>query len=350
MSQRSIRQKEIARRLDVSIATVSRALNDQPGVSPEVRERILQAAKEMGYSPDMRARSLATSVTHTVAFVVHSGEHSPAQDPFYPIIMAGAEAYLSQHNYHILLTTLDDRALAHPEQFSVINQKRVDGLILAGPELPTSFVLGLVAVGIPLILVDNCLSRTPVNCVLNDDEGGAYSATQCLIDNYGHAQIAFLSGPQDWVSNLARGQGYQRAMQEAGLEPLLVHGHETTIATGAELMEQGLQRWPKLTAVFAVNDAVAIGAIRAATKMGRSVPEDLSVIGFDDISWAAMNEPPLSTVHVFKRRMGELAAQRLLDSIENPDAPPSKVIVSTQLVHRASCCERPQAAESFGMV
>lgn len=345
MGQRSIRQKEIARRLGVSIATVSRALNDQPGVSPEVRERILQAAKEMGYSPDIRARSLATSVTHTVAFVVHSGERSAAEDPFYPVIMAGAEAYLSQRNYHILLTTIDDRAMAHPERFSVINQNRVDGLILAGPELPASFVLGLDAVGIPLILVDNCLSLTPVDCVLNDDEGGAYSAARCLID-YGHARIAFLSGPQEWVSNRARSQGYQRAMQEAGLEPLLVHGRETTIATGAELLEQALQRWPDLTAVFAVNDAVAIGAIRAATKMGCSIPEDLSVIGFDDISWAAMNEPPLSTVHVFKRRMGELAAQRLLDCIQNPDAPPSKVIVSTQLVQRASCCERPGTVDS----
>jgi DNA-binding LacI/PurR family transcriptional regulator len=106
------------------------------------------------------------------------------------------------------------------------------------------------------------------------------------------------------------------------------------------MMSQSLERWPDLTAVCAVNDAVAIGAIRTANRAGRYTPEDLSVFGFDDITWAAMNEPPLSTVHVFKRRMGELAAQRLLDELQNPDAPPAKTVVSTELVLRDSCCNR----------
>lgn len=339
MDQRSITQKEIAKHLGVSIATVSRALNDQPGVSPEVRERVLRFANETGYSPDIRARSLATSVTHTVAFVVHSAEHSATEDPFYPVIMAGAEAYLSRHNYHILLVTADAQTMARPRAFSVVNQKRVDGLILAGPDISANFILGLVTADIPLVLVDNCLSQTAVNCVLNDDKGGAHSATRYLIE-YGHTRIVFLSGPQEWVSNRDRMRGYQQAVQEAGLEPLILHTSETTIASGKKMILEALERWPDLTAVCAVNDAVAIGAIRSATRLGRSVPTDLSVIGFDDISWAAMNEPPLSTVHVFKRRMGELAAQHLLDHIRNPTSPPSKVVVSTKLSLRESCCHR----------
>lgn len=339
MSQRSITQKEIARRLDVSIATVSRALNDQPGVSPEVRDRILRLAREMGYSPDIRARSLATSVTHTVAFVVHGADHSANEDPFYPVIMAGAEAYLSSHNYHILLATVDERAMTRPEGFSVVNQRRVDGLILAGPEMSASFILGLLTAGIPLVLVDNYLLQTPVNCVLNDDEGGAYAATRHLLD-HGHTHIAFLCGPEEWVSNRDRKRGYQRAMEESCLEPLVLCRPETTVASGQEMMGEALGCWPELTAVCAVNDAVAIGAIRAAAARGRLTPDDLSVIGFDDISWAAMNDPALSTVHVFKRRMGELAAERLLDHIGNPEAPPTKTVVSTELVLRDSCCNR----------
>jgi DNA-binding LacI/PurR family transcriptional regulator len=338
MGQRSITQKELARQLNVSIATVSRALNDQPGVSPDVRERILRLAKELGYSPDIRARSLATSVTHTVAFVVHDN-HSAAEDPFYPVIMAGAEAYLSQYNYHILLTTVDEQVIAHPRDFSVVNQKRVDGLILAGPDLSASFILSLVAADIPLVLVDNCLSQTSVDCVLNDDEGGAYAATQRLLE-YGHRRIVFLSGPQHWVSNRERMRGWQRAMEEVNLEASSVHGAETTIDSGRNMMGQALDRWPDLTAVCAVNDAVAIGAIRTAARAGRQTPRDLSVVGFDDISWAAMNEPPLSTVHVFKRHMGELAARRLLYNIRNPGAPPAKTVVSTELVLRDSCCNR----------
>jgi DNA-binding LacI/PurR family transcriptional regulator len=338
MGQRAITQKEIARRMDVSVATVSRALNDQPGVSAEVRDRVLSLAKELGYSPDIRARSLATSVTRTVAFIVHE-KHSATEDPFFPVIIAGAEAHLSQRDYHVLLTTVDDQTMARPRDFSLVNQKRVDGLILAGPDISPSFILSLVAADIPLVLADNNLSQTPVNCVLNDDEGGAYAATRCLL-NHKHTRIAFLSGPEEWISNRERVRGYQRAVEEAGHRPLILHGTETTIASGREMMGLALERWPGLTAVCAVNDAVAIGAIRAAARLGRRIPETLSVFGFDDISWAAMNDPPLSTVHVFKRRMGELAAQRLLDLIQNRNGPPAKTIVSTELVLRDSCCSQ----------
>jgi len=336
MDRKSVTQKEIAERMGVSIATVSRALNDQPGISPAVRAQVLDVARDMGYSPNVPARSLVTAITQTVAFVVHKASHAAADDPFYPVIMAGAEAYLSQHNYHVLLTSLDDQAMTRPQEFPVINQGRVDGLILAGPNIAASFILSLVTAGVPLVLIDNCLQQTAVNCVLNDDEGGAYTATRHLLE-HDHSRIVFLSGPQEWVSNRERARGYQRAVVEAHLEPLILHGAETTIASGEEMMQQALERWPDLTAVCAVNDAVAIGAIRAAARLGRRTPDDLSVIGFDDISWATMNEPPLSTVHVFKRRMGELAAQRLLDCVQHPDVAPAKTIVSTELILRGSC-------------
>jgi DNA-binding LacI/PurR family transcriptional regulator len=250
--------------------------------------------------------------------------------------MAGAEAYLSQHNYHILLATLDDQTMARPQEFSTLSPRRVDGLILAGPDISAKFILHLVTTGIPLVLVDNCLSQTVVNCVLNDDEGGTYAATRHLME-HGHSRIAFLSGPQEWVSNRERARGYQRAMEEANLEPLILHGAETTIASGQEMMEQALERWPELTAVSAANDSVAIGAIRAAARLGRRTPDDLAVVGFDDISWAQMNDPPLTTVHVFKQRMGQLAAQLLLDCIQNPNTTPVKTLVSTDLVLRESC-------------
>ena len=335
----TVTQKEIAEKLGVSIATVSRALNDQPGVSPEVRARVLEVVQETGYLPNIPARTLATAATQTVAFVMHQTGQAINDDPFYPLIMAGAEAYLSQHRYHILLHTLDDHTLAHPEEFDLLRQNIVDGLILAGPDISPAFILNIIAAGIPVVLVDNSLSQTAVSCVLNDDEGGAYNATHHLIE-HGHAHIVFLSGPSKWVSNWERGRGYLRAMEEAQLEPLIVYESETTIASGERAMHRALEQYPELTAVFAVNDSVAIGAIRVATATQRRIPDDLCVVGFDDISWAQMNKPPLSTVHVFKRRMGELAAQRLLDCIHNPDAVPVKTMVSTKLVLRASCGHR----------
>jgi DNA-binding LacI/PurR family transcriptional regulator len=338
MRPRSVTQKDVAERVGASTATVSRALNDQPGVSPDVRARIVKAAGEMGYSRSANAHGLVTSVRHTVAFVVHAA-HAVAEDPFYPIIMTGAEAYLSQHNYHVLLSILDGHVTTRPQEFSVVSQGLVDGLIIAGPDIPAAFIIGMLAAGVPLVLVDNCLSQTATNCVLNDDRGGAYAATRHLIE-HGHVRIVFLSGPPEWASSQERARGYRNAMEEGRLEPLVLEGPQATIATGAELVRQALERWPDVTAVCAVNDAVAIGAMRAAADLGRPAPDDLAVIGFDDVGWASINEPSLSTVHVFKRRIGELAAQRVLDCIQNPDAAPVKILVSTELVVRESCGHR----------
>lgn len=335
-------QKALADKLGVSVATVSRTLNDLPGVSPQVREEILKAANELGYTPNLAARQLATTITQTVAFVVHQSLQAATKDPFYPLIMEGAEAYLSQHDYHILLATVDDDILAHPQNFSIINKRLVDGLILAGPEISPSFILSLLSANIPLILVDNTLTQTSVNCVLDDDEGGAYESARHLIE-HGYSNIIFLSGPTDWVSNRERSLGYARAMDDAKFKPQVLYGTETTIHSGESLMTQALERWPDLEAVFAVNDSVAIGAIRAAARLGRRTPEDLAVIGFDDISWANLNQPPLSTVHVYKRRIGQLAAQGLLESIKNPDVPPTKVVVSARLVVRESCGPHPDS-------
>jgi DNA-binding LacI/PurR family transcriptional regulator len=332
----SITLKAIANQVGVSIATVSRTLNDLPGVNPDVRDQILKTASELGYTPNLAARGLATSITQTVGFVVHQSRQADFDDPFYPEIMEGAEAYLSQHEYHILLATVDDYTLSHPQDYPLINKGLVDGLILAGPEISPFFTLSLLSANLPLILVDNILTQTSVNCVLNDDAGGSYVSARHLMD-HGRLCIAFLSGPKDWVSSRERWRGYTQAMSEAGLEPRVLFGNETTIQSGEELMAQALDRWPDVEAVCAVNDSVAIGAIRAASRLGRKVPEDLAVIGFDDVSWAKLNQPPLSTVHVYKRRVGQLAAQHLLESIKSPGTPPAKVIVSTGLVLRASC-------------
>jgi len=341
MRQKTISQKEIAEQLGVSVATVSRVFNDQPGVSPELRGKVLDLMGQTNYSPNMMARSLATAMTHTAAFVTHKFDDGAVDDPFYPLILAGAESYLSQYNYHILLTALEHEAMARPQTFSAIRQRRVDGLILAGPDIATSFILHMLASNIPVVLVDNSLSQAAVNCIVSDDCGGAYAAA-CHLIEHGHKRIVCLSGPEEWISTRERIRGYTRAMTRIGLEPAIVHAYDTTIATGTTMMREALEKWPDLTAVCAVNDAIAIGAIRAVRKVGRRVPEDVAIMGFDDISWAVINDPPLSTVHVYKRRMGQLAGQCLLDAIQDAAAAPIKTIVSTTLVIRQSCgCPEP---------
>lgn len=328
--------KEIANKIGVSTATVSRALNDKPGVSKELRNKILAMANEEGYAPNLHGRGLATSISQTIGFVVNKSNQTFWEDPFYPLIMAGAEDYLSKIGYHILVNTINDQT-TQLEQLAIIkNDGFVDGLILAGPFIPASLITRLAGSSLPFILIDNSLSQKAVNCVLSDDENGVYEATNHLIW-HGHRHIVFLSGPIEWVSSRERLRGYRRAMEENGLEPLILCGKETTLKSGAELMKQALDKWSNLTAISAVNDSMAIGAIREANKLGRKIPTDLAVIGFDDINLASVNQPRLSTMRIFKQRIGCLAAERLIANIKDPNLPPTKILVSTELVIRESC-------------
>ncbi len=347
MKRGAITQKEIAARLGVSVATVSRALNDQDGVSPGLRRQILELMRQEGYAPDVAARNLATARSETIAFVMHQHPQVSDDDPFYSLIMAGAAAELAQHGYHILLSLLDDETMAHPQRFAVVQQRRADGLILAGPDIAPSFILHMLASDAPVVLVDNALTQTSVDAVVVDDAGGAETAVQHLI-GLGHRRIVCLSGPETWHSNRERVTGYRQVMEMHGLAPMVIRSNETTIASGEASMVEALESWPDLTAVFAINDSMAIGAIRTANQRGRRIPEDLAVVGFDDIRWAELCTPPLTTVHVFKRRMGRLAAQRLLDrlaerSSKEADAghsPPVRMIVGAELVVRESCGAR----------
>lgn len=332
--------KQIAKQVGVSTATVSRALNDQPGVSPEVREKVIKAAAEADYQPNPHARGLVTAKSHTIGFIVHKEKYSFSDDPFYPLILAGVEEFFSQQGYHILITILDDNEM-RPQKLPIFSQRLIDGYILAGPFMQPSSIISLASSSLPFVLVDNTLSQFPTNCVLNDDETGVYNATRHLIDHHGHRKIVFLSGPSEWVSNRERMRGYQRAMNESGFETRILSGDETTIASGELLMGQALQQWPDLTAICGANDSMAIGAIRAGEKQGRKTPQDLAAMGFDDISLASANQPSLSTVKVFKQRVGYLAAQCLLNCIQNPDLPPTKTLVATELTLRQSCgCEK----------
>lgn len=328
--------KELAQRLGVSTATVSRSLNDQPGVSQATRQRVLQLVSELNYVPNVAARGLATDHTHTIAFLTAHRSLPFSADPFYLHIMRGAEEELARHGYYLIVSTLNGDMPMDAGEFRLLREKRVDGFILAGPDLPPRFVLSLKTAGARVLLVDNTLPQSPVDCVLGEDEQGGYDATRHLLD-HGHRLIVALSGPTGWPSNRARCEGYRRAMQEADLPSYGCHQLETTIQTGYAAMTEALDRHPALTAIFAVNDSMAIGAMRAAGERGRSVPDDLAVVGFDDIEWAAHSEPPLTTIKVHKRQMGAIAARRLIEIIERDENVPVRSTVATNLVVRASC-------------
>lgn len=327
---------EIAHHLGLSEATVSRALNGRPGVSAATRQRVLTVAREMNYLPNLAARSLATDRTYTIAFLTIRRPLPLSADPFYLHIMRGAEEELARHGYYLIVSTLNGTEDDLSNGFRLLGEKRVDGFILAGPEFSPRFILSLKSAGARMVLVDNMLLEGMIDCVLIEDEQGGYEATRHLLQ-HGHRYVGLLHGPERWPSNRARREGYRRAMREAGSPCYEVAQSETTIESGYRAMQEALSCHPELTAIFAVNDSMAIGAMRAARERGRRIPADLALVGFDDLEWTTHCEPPLTTIRVYKRQMGVIAARRLIERIEDEESVPMRTTVAIQLVVRRSC-------------
>ncbi len=331
-----MRIKDIADRLGVSTATVSRALNDKPGVADELRQRVHELAAELDFAPSMVARSLAGARTGAVAFILHQQAFPVSSDPFYFLILRGVERELDRAGYHVVLSTVGNRPDGDSNDLRIVRERRVDGLILAGPDIDPSLVLSLTRRGLPVVLVDNALERTPLNCVLCDDREGARLAVEHLL-GHGYKQIVFVGGPTSWLSTRERQKGYECAMRDAGLPVEVVHESVTTMDAGLAAGRKLFAGKYRPAAVYAVNDAIAMGVIRAAREAGLSVPADVAVAGFDDVSIAASTDPPLTTVQVDKEIMGELAARRLLELISDEQQPHCRIIVGTTLIVRQSC-------------
>jgi LacI family transcriptional regulator len=328
--------EQIAADLNVSSASVSRALNDRPGVGSALRERILERASELNYTPSLTARGLATSQTFAVGFFIREKPGLPTlTDPFYGEILHGVEQAVSTTDYHVSVATLTDAILDAPHDFRFVREKRVDGMILAGPDIPTDFIIAMLQTGLPVVLVDNRLDYSPVNCVNNDDETGAFLAAHHLVE-CGHTHIGVIAGPEEWASNARRVSGYYRALRSAGLALNIVHVDRTTIESGAQAYHLLMNTYPQITGLCAINDSMAIGAIRAAQTDGKSIPADLSIVGFDDIEWSALVNPPLTTISIAKRQIGKEAANRMITLLNDPEAQPTEVIVSVQLIQRES--------------
>lgn len=335
--------QDIANRAGVSTATVSRALNDRAGVHPKTREQILRIAREMGYTPSMAARGLATSRTHNLGMITY--KHHPQPISSYHVEIAqGIDDEARQRGYHVFTHFVDDAMMLDGQRLGLITEQRVDGLILVGPALSPAFIIELYNSGIPLVLVDNMLQETKIDAVVCDNADGTYQITQHLIERHNLRRLAFFSGPAHWFSSRERRSGYERALDEIA-EPLrLVFMNETTVNTGYRAMHEALDQYPDLQGVVAVNDATALGAIRACKELERRVPDDLAVVGFDNVAWGPLHEPPLTTVGMFKYETGVQAVRRLIDVIERPVASSYQLRLGVELIIRESCGCPPSEA------
>jgi DNA-binding LacI/PurR family transcriptional regulator len=326
--------KVLAEQLGISTATVSRALNGKEGMSSALRQRILTAAEELNVVLHSGARALSTTETHQIGFATYHLPEPVVTDPFYAEVMGGAEAELRRQNYAMSLNVLEDEQINDPKRWRTLREHRVDGVILCGPLVPTPFIVKLHVQGVPTVLVDNAIDAAPINATVTDDQGGARSAAEHLL-SLGHERVVILSGPQEWYSIRERVQGFQNTYSSRGLPlPLALRGEATTYDTGADLAVRALEHDP--TALFCVNDAMAMGAIGTLSARGVRVPEDISVVGFDDVAMSSRWLIPISTVRVERRHLGASAARQLLLRLQQPDAPQQRTLIATTFIQRVS--------------
>lgn len=327
----------IADKVGVSTASVSRALNDRGGVSDRVREQILQVARDIGYVPNTIARSLATSRTQTLGVIAYARQSQPPIASFPDDMMQGVDEEARSRGYHIMNTYVDDTMLTDIDNVPLLREQRVDGVVLIGPPIKPSFIVQLISSDMPVILVGNVLAKTAVDSIVSDNTQGTHDLTRHLISVHGLRKIVFLCGPAGWLSNQERQQAYEDVMMRIGVAPRVVSMPDTTIHTGYDALPEVLDRYPDTEAIMAVNDATAFGVIRACKERSIRVPEDIAVVGFDNVGWAPHHDPPLTTVRTFQREIGVQAARRLIDRIERDVSPNIQLRVGVEMVIRESC-------------
>ncbi len=327
--------RDVAAAARVSYQTVSRVINDRPDVAEETRHRVWQVIEELGYQPSAIARGLASKRTYTLGLIT-----ADFSDYFFAQVIVGAEVEARKHDYFFMLCSTERNPDDEPEYLRLLTERQVDGILFARPstEQDTRHIVSLLRQGVPLVTTAYHVPGERLTVVDVDNVDGGLKATQCLIDG-GHRRIGMITGPPGWKSVNDRCQGYRLALEQAGIpfdQSLNEHG-DWSYESGHQAMERLLGRVPHITAIFAQNDRMAVGAMRALREMGRRIPDDMAIVGYDDIPAAAYSHPPLTTICQPMHEVGETATRKLIELIDDPDAEPEEILLKTELVRRGSC-------------
>jgi LacI family transcriptional regulator len=333
----ALRMRDIADRLGISVATVSRALNNRPGVGEDLRARVVKEAEVQSYVPVRHAKA-----TGLIGFLLHRRAGPFADDPFYPAILHGVEEEAAGAGYHVLVRSTTHADELRATHMSLFSDRRVDACVVAGDDMEPQLIVDLWKSGFPIVLVNNVVEAVDVDSIETDNIGGPRAITSHLLTRHGYRDIVMLNGPLRWSTLRDRYAGYSIAMQEAGLEPRMVELPVLSAACATATMSDFLEAGNRPHAVVAANDAAALGAMRAFRAAGLRVPQDIAIAGYDDISAAALADPPLTTVRIHTVQMGREVARRLFLRLQVPpsdDLPPARTrtIVINEMVVRHSC-------------
>ncbi|MCS6909843.1 MAG: LacI family transcriptional regulator [Anaerolineales bacterium] len=333
--------EEVARLSGVSRSTVSRVINNDPNVREDTRQRVLEVVRRVGYQPNTAARGLAAGHTRILGLVIPMGVSALFADPYFPLLIQGISSACNMHDHSVMLW-LADPDYERRTIRQITHNGLIDGVIVASMLMDDPLVQALAEGDLPFVLVGRHPTDNRVSYVDVDNRAAAREAVAHLL-RLGYRRIATITGPQNMIAGADRLDGYRAALKDRGLafDPDLILEGDFTEAGGYAAMQRLLPRRPE--AVFVASDMMALGALRALREAACRVPEDVALVGFDDMPFAARADPPLTTVRQPVQRAGAIAAEMLIDLIKHPGQGPRRVILPTELIIRASCDAGPKA-------
>lgn len=331
--------QDVAKLAGVAPITVSRVINNSGYTSEETRARVEAAITTLGYIPNTLARGLRSKRSHTLALVM-----TDITNPFFTLIARGVEDVANRSGYTVIYCNTDESEVKEEKYINILLQKQVDGILLVPACSNSKSVKFLHANNIPVVLIDRSIPDTQTDLVRSDSEGGAYSLVKYLIE-LGHQRIVTITGPREVSTSSDRVAGYHRAMVEAGLQNSEgVYFGSYTQTSGYELTRQALALNPSPTAIFGTNNFISIGVLKALRDVGLGVPEDVTVVGFDDLPASMVVDPILTVASQSTYEMGSQATELLLKRISD-ELPESaqEVILPTEIIMRRSSAPPVQA-------
>jgi LacI family transcriptional regulator len=339
MAKQRVKMSDIAQKADVSISTVSLVLRNKSGIPQETRQRVLKTAQKLGYRLKSASRSRPSLVQlHNLGLVVKSEPGVvPRANPFYSHVLAGIEETCRQNKINLLYATLPVDLNNHPVEVPrLLLEESTDGLLVVGTLLDDALAPVLNQKAVPIVLVDAYALSEKYDAVVSDNVSGAYQAVSYLIER-GHRHMGMVGTcPDGYPSLCERRQGYIQALKEHGLTQTYFTDCAPHKDAAFEATTQLLSQYSQISAVFGCNDEIALAAMRAAQALGRQVPEEISVIGFDDIDLAQHVTPSLTTMRVDKAGMGRMAVKLLINRVEFPDAERVTSVIRPRLIERES--------------
>lgn len=324
--------KMVAERAGVSVNTVSRAINNKSDINEETKKRVLKVAQELGYVQNATAVALRTKKTRTLGVVIADN-----RNPFYAEVLNGIEEAAREKNYHIILANTQRDYQKEEEAINLLLAKRVDGLLITPVQDRNDDIKKLIEANIPFVIVGRDFENIEVDAVYNDEVKGGFFATEYLIKK-GHKRIAFINGFLHKSPAQGRLEGYKKALKEHGipLDDMMVSVGDIDVEDGYERTKQMLEKNLDFTAIFAYNDMMAFGAMQVIKEKGLRIPEDIGLVGYDDIPFSSLISPSLSTIRLKKQELGAESVKLLLSRINGSREKMKKIMLNVELIVRGT--------------